>query len=263
MDSGVAAEPDRTVPPGDDNADVYEERHVYSVYKSIAGHFAATRYAPWPRVDSFLSSLPPYSIVADIGCGNGKYLLASAARRDLFAFGTDRCSGLVAIAASHEPVVRTCDVATADARHQPLRDGCMDAALSIAVVHHLSTETRRVQAWKEVVRLLRVGGKALVYVWALERPEPAPQPRHGNRGRKMLERRFEAQDMLVPWHFRTKKEGATSDKILGGTEKVFMRYYHVYSKGELESELSQLCNIDILESFYDHQNWCAIMQRSM
>lgn len=45
-----------------------------SVYSSIASHFSATRYKPWPLVTSFLASLPPGSIGVDVGCGNGKYL---------------------------------------------------------------------------------------------------------------------------------------------------------------------------------------------
>ena len=44
-----------------------EERHVHEVYSSIATHFSDTRYNPWPRVAGFLSSLPPGSLVADVG----------------------------------------------------------------------------------------------------------------------------------------------------------------------------------------------------
>lgn len=32
------------------------------------------RYKPWPKVHAFLESLPRYSLVVDVGCGNGKYL---------------------------------------------------------------------------------------------------------------------------------------------------------------------------------------------
>lgn len=262
MGSNDVGVPDATKPPNDDNAEEYEREHVNSVYDSIAGHFAKTRYAPWPRVDAFLASLPPCSIVADVGCGNGKYLIVSATRKDLFVVGSDLCAGLVAIASDQKAARQTSDVVVADARYQPLRDGSVDAVLSIAVVHHFSTFNRRVNAWREVVRVLRMGGSALLYVWALERPEPPPTPRHGNRGKKMLERRFESKDMLVPWHYRTRKEGAESDKILGGTEKVYMRYYHVYAKGELEEELSVIPNIEIVSSYYDHQNWCAVVKRS-
>ena len=42
--------------------------------------------------------------------------------------------------------------------------------MSIAVIHHLSTETRRLQAIQEINRILKIGGEALIYVWAYEQP---------------------------------------------------------------------------------------------
>lgn len=51
-----------------------EEEYVHQVYNTIASHFSSTRHSPWPRVCHFLSSLPPGSMLADVGCGNGKYL---------------------------------------------------------------------------------------------------------------------------------------------------------------------------------------------
>jgi SAM-dependent methyltransferase len=43
-----------------------------------------------------------------------------------------------------------------------------DVAISIAVVHHFSSEDRRLQAIQELFRIVRPGGKVLVTVWALE-----------------------------------------------------------------------------------------------
>lgn len=51
-----------------------EEEYVHQVYDAIATHFSNTRHSPWPRVCHFLSALPPGSMLADVGCGNGKYL---------------------------------------------------------------------------------------------------------------------------------------------------------------------------------------------
>jgi len=44
------------------------------VYDAIAPHFSSTRHSPWPRVCHFLASLAPGDLLADVGCGNGKYL---------------------------------------------------------------------------------------------------------------------------------------------------------------------------------------------
>ena len=77
--------------------------------------------------------------------------------------GLDSCGELVHIAAH-----RGFEVVTADCMALPLRSSCFDAVICIAVIHHLSTEERRVEALKELVRVLCVGGRLLVYVWAYE-----------------------------------------------------------------------------------------------
>ena len=63
-----------SLPRCHDDAAQLEEEYVHRVYDAIASHFSSTRHSPWPRVCHFLSSLPPGSVLADVGCGNGKYL---------------------------------------------------------------------------------------------------------------------------------------------------------------------------------------------
>lgn len=48
------------------------------------------RFAVWPKVRAFLEALPPGAVVADVGCGNGKYF---GVRRDVFVLGSDRSEG--------------------------------------------------------------------------------------------------------------------------------------------------------------------------
>ncbi|NXK53596.1 ALKB8 protein, partial [Chauna torquata] len=55
-----------------------------------------------------------------------------------------------------------------DALSVPIRSGSCDACISIAVIHHFSTAERRLAAIRELARLLRPGGMALIYVWAME-----------------------------------------------------------------------------------------------
>lgn len=49
-----------------------EKKYVQETYDAIAPHFSLTRTKVWPFVEKYLNNLPHYSIVADIGCGNGK-----------------------------------------------------------------------------------------------------------------------------------------------------------------------------------------------
>lgn len=142
------------------DANCLEEQFVHQVYNAIASHFSGTRHSPWPRVCDFLSSLPPGSVLADVGCGNGKYL---GVNPQVVAVGCDRSSALINICAE-----RGFQAFVSDALHVPMRTGSCDACISIAVIHHFSTEERRMSAVKELVRLLKPGGRALIYVWAFE-----------------------------------------------------------------------------------------------
>lgn len=63
-----------TVPVAEGDARRLESQYVHQVYEEISSHFSSTRHSPWPQVRDFLLSLPPGSVLADIGCGNGKYL---------------------------------------------------------------------------------------------------------------------------------------------------------------------------------------------
>ncbi|XP_053167471.1 alkylated DNA repair protein alkB homolog 8 isoform X2 [Hemicordylus capensis] len=147
-------------PANEREASMLEEKFVHEVYEEIARHFSSTRHSPWPRVVEFLRALPCGAIVADVGCGNGKYLGVSP---NLYMFGCDRSKNLVDICGVKGFQAFVCDVLSV-----PIRSGSCDACISIAVIHHFSTAERRLASLRELVRLLRPGGKALVYVWAME-----------------------------------------------------------------------------------------------
>ena len=53
----------------------------------------------------------------------------------------------------------------------PYASNRFDAALSIAVLHHITTPARRIHMLEELLRILKPGGKALVTVWATEQED--------------------------------------------------------------------------------------------
>ena len=217
------------------NSGQYEETHVHQVYEEIASHFSSTRYKPWPIVERFLQDLAPGSIGLDIGCGNGKYL---AVNPDIFIVASDRSVNLAKIASQHQP--HSSLVADNLSLPHPLR--FFDFAISIAVVHHLSTPQRRIQAVMANLELLRrsteaeTGGRALIYVWALEQ-------KHSRRGWD----EGDNQDVIVPW---VMKQGSEEGKT-------FSRYYHLYRQGELEHDIVEAGGL-VLEAGYEKDNWWAI-----
>lgn len=81
----------------------------------------------------------------------------------VYMLGSDICPELTAIGRNRGHEVLTCDCL-----NLPYRADLFDGVISIAVIHHLSTESRRLKSLQEMVRILRPGGVMLVYVWAME-----------------------------------------------------------------------------------------------
>jgi alkylated DNA repair protein alkB family protein 8 len=52
-----------------------------------------------------------------------------------------------------------------------VQNGCVDGAISIAVLHHISSIPRRVQFLGEMARILKPGGLGLVTVWASQQED--------------------------------------------------------------------------------------------
>lgn len=140
-----------------------EKKYVHRVYDAIAPHFSATRFAKWPKVSTFLNNLPSGSVILDAGCGNGKYL---GLNPNCFFIGCDISAPLIQICSD-----RGHEVFVADAVNLPYRSSYADAAISIAVLHHLSTESRRKKAIDELVRAVKKGGHVLITVWAVEQED--------------------------------------------------------------------------------------------
>ena len=111
--------------------------------------------------------------------------------------------------------------------------------------------------------MVRPGGSALFYAWALEQREFESRSGH----------RFQTSDVLVPFHLRT--HGAYFDDstlqlapthALEDKEKkavVLQRYCHVYAKNELESLIMQLESdqIAITDAYYDQGNWAVVVTK--
>ena len=150
---------------------------------------------------------------------------------------------LINFAKNHQPH----STIVADTLNLPHPSGAFDFCICIAVIHHLSTIARRIEAIRSILQTLRppspgsTGGKALLYVWALEQ-------KNSRRGWD----EGDAQDVMVPWVLKEGRKDQTSD-----LNKTFHRYYHLYQKGELEKDVAEAGGV-ILEAGYEKDNWWAI-----
>ncbi|ODQ78341.1 hypothetical protein BABINDRAFT_162975, partial [Babjeviella inositovora NRRL Y-12698] len=228
-----------------DDPSVREQIFVHDIYNHIAPHFSQTRYKPWPIVEDFLLTRSKGSVGIDVGCGNGKYLVVN---KDIFIVGSDRSSGLIDQASQINRRGHN-DILVSDGMRLPHHENLFDFGISIAVIHHFSTDERRVAAIKHILLKLRSGGEVLIYCWALEQEK-------SRRGYK----EGDPQDVLVPWILQANKkaekkvrpqrqkkqrpmagslesgpveeplrEPALEEKE--GVPETKMRYYHLYKKG--------------------------------
>lgn len=83
----------------------------------------------------------------------------------------------------------------------------------MSVIHHFATSERRINAIKELTRVLKVGGKIVLSVWAFEQKS----------------RRFDgnsSQDVLIPWLSSNSKNPITSDD---DDDDDYLTPYHAYN----------------------------------
>lgn len=215
----------------DEDADIYEDKTVHAVYDAIASHFSFSSQ-PWPVIAAFLSALPTGWIGLDSGTGNGKYLPLPLDRPgDIWTIGLDRSRNLLTIArtAGKGEVIR--EVVWGNVLENGWRIGVFDYAISVATIHHLATQQRRMIAVQRLLQAVSPDhGRILIYVWAIEQDELSKRKVLGEQ--EVLA--TTGKDVMVPWVLTIP---ATPGPIPSPGESenrpVYNRYYHMFAKGEL------------------------------
>jgi arsenite methyltransferase len=110
--------------------------------------------------------------VLDVGCGRGLMLVGAAKRlttgkaTGIDIWQAEDLSGNQPEAAlenaRREGVAGRVEVRTADMRRIPLPEGSVDVVVSRAAIHNLYDSKDRAQAIREIARVLRPGGRALI-----------------------------------------------------------------------------------------------------
>lgn len=178
----------------------------HAVWERIAHAFDATRDRPWRVVVEFLRDLPPRQRVLDLMAGNGRHAaVAEAAGHEVVWSDWSRPAARIAAGRLRGPCV------VSDARALPFADGAFDAVLYVAGLHGIPDAAGRAASLRELRRVLRPGGRALVTVWSRE------APRFRDRGTP-----GEPLDVVVPWR-------------AGGV--VGERTYHLHTAESLRAEL--------------------------
>ncbi|KAF8921435.1 S-adenosyl-L-methionine-dependent methyltransferase [Mucidula mucida] len=252
----------------DEKPEQYEGSHVHDVYELIASHFSSTRYKPWPVIASYLSTIPTGWIGLDSGTGNGKYLPLPLDRPNcIHTIGMDRSLHLLEIAKNAGGSPR--EVVRGDVLGRGWRNGVFDYAISIATIHHLATNERRMQSVQRLLEAVAPDhGRILIYVWATEQDEASKRviPIENQSSET-------GQDVLVPWVLAS-APGPDQEK---DADTVLHRYYHMFSQGELTTlvhgaarmmglEVGPRCDgrdmgVEILQDDWERSNYFVELRR--
>ncbi len=210
----------------------FEKEYVENTYELISKHFSSTRYSHWKSVKEYIQELNQinYKInFLDFGCGNGKYL-SLCDKFNSTAF--DNCENLLEIVKTKYPNVITIKGDVGVLNTQLINT--FDSIISVAVIHHLSTEQRRIDAIKNIIKYLKSGGSALVSVWS-------------NQIDKTKFTKLESRgDYLVGWNNQ------------------HQRYYHLFDSDELDNLIlkADINNEIIVETkIYECDNWVIIIRK--
>jgi len=188
----------------------------------IAESFDKTRGKPWKQCIDFINTLKETNIAIDIGCGNGRHLIkcAELCRQ---AIGLDISRELLFIARNKlvENKLNNAVFLHSDATNLPIKDETVDAIIYIASLHNIQGRDKRIHSLKELKRILKKDGIALISVWS----------RWQDKYRKLF---------FKKWFIQIdKSEFGDIDIYWRQNNLNIPRFYHLYSKKEFVEDLKK------------------------
>lgn len=205
-------------------------------YKKISKEFIQTRKRPWSSFFGFKKYVKNNDKVLDVGCGTGR-LVETFKGTDVEYVGFDISDDEIDYAKkTYGPFLK---IPPKFIIHNMVdfpwsfENESFDVVFIIAVFHHIPSEALRQEVLKEILRVLKPGGKLIMTNWNLRSfwavKKFWPEILRTIFPHKGLDR----GDFFAPW-----KRG----------KKVF-RFYHSFSLREIRNEV-KAAGFDILENYY-------------
>ncbi len=189
-------------------------------YDLIAEKFSETRKHFWRRLEFIERYTRDGDKVLDFGCGNGR-LLELFVDKNVKYCGVDISQKLLDLAKKRYPDKRDNFVKiNPDKIRLPFNDENFNSIYSIATFHHLPGELHRLKIAKELYRVTKRGGRIVITVWDLWQ----------------WQYRY---NIFKNWFYKIIGQSKLdwNDCRIAFTDnkgKVFSRYHHAFTKGELE-----------------------------
>ncbi len=200
------------------------DSQIKEVYNSIAEGFYNLRQHPiTPEVAKIAGIWKPGKLL-DIGCGIGNSTLPFA-KKGFDCIGVDISPKMARQAKRYlEKNKANFTLELGSMLNLPLKENSFDYVISVAVLHHLDSEEKRLQALEEIRRILKKQGKLFLTVW---------------------HKKTNKNDVYIPWN----RKG-----------KTYNRYYHFFKKEELRKLLEKTGfeKIKISEDGRKKKNLCIL-----
>jgi len=217
-------------------------------WDSIAESFDTTRKKPWGYCLDFIHTLNNNDVVADLGCGNGRHLFPCA-KQCSHIIGVDISQRFLHIIQGklRQTNHNNISLIHGDVVQLPFADHSLDAVLFIASLHNIQGKEHRHAALKEMARVLKPQGAALISVWS--------------RWQDKFYRHF-LKETLV-----RKRDFGDIDIWWRQQNLNVPRFYHLYSRGEFLQELRRAgLKIQHIESVRIHSkrfadNYFAVVKK--
>ena len=201
------------------------------LYSNIITEFDKSRGYVWPCVKNFMNSIPEKHNLSifESGCGNGRNLIYAKNCGFNSVSGIDICPEFVKICQDKNLNVSVNNIL------EPL-DQKYNIILSVAVIHHLDSEDKRVKSIYNLINGLKPNGILFLTFWSYE------------QGDSIVKKNLSLGDNMVPWHSKRTKKNLEN------------RYYYIYNRENLIKTLNKL---DIVyELLWEEQNWIVIIKKN-
>jgi len=188
------------------------------VWDGVAEKWAEFRVRISPPAEEFVKKRK--GKILDLGCGSGRNFVKV---KGLEWTAVDFSESMVGFAkAKAKKLGMDVDVRKADSTKLSFGDDAFDSVLCFAVVHCIDSAAKRKKTLKEIYRVLKSGGEALITTWG-----------HGSPRLKNKDK-----ECYVPWTLKYMREKQ-------------MRYTYVYDLDEFV-DLMKSVGFEVVKSWEDH-----------
>jgi ubiquinone/menaquinone biosynthesis C-methylase UbiE len=187
-------------------------------WNRIAESFDHTRQYTWDFCITYISTLNQDSTCVDLGCGNGRHLLPLA-QQCYHAIGFDISDNLLRITAQklQQNHITNTSLIQGDLCTLPFNQNRIDHGIYIAALHNIDKRKNRIQSLKELYRILKPNGTALISVWSKNQKRFRQKINDSTNTR-------ETGDIILYWRQHNLN---------------IPRFYHLYEKEEFKQDILQ------------------------